>query len=117
MPICQGSSAWESTRLKTELSRVQIPPLALIFIGIQNDNILIQDIILVSEFLMKIKKTTSKPKSAGKRTTKKKTKKSSDLPDDPGIVLIDDDMEIDAEKELEERKAYLEEARSQDTSD
>mgnify|MGYP000086871016 FL=1 len=49
--------------------------------------------------------------------TKKKTKKSSDLPDDPGIVLIDDDMEIDAEKELEERKAYLEEARSQDTSD
>jgi len=26
-------------------------------------------------------------------------------------------MEIDAEKELEERKAYLEEARSQDTSD
>ena len=71
---------------------------------------------------MKTKKTTSKPKSARKRTTKKrttkkKTKKSSDLPDDPGIVLIDDDMEIDAEKELEERKAYLEEARSQDTSD
>ena len=66
---------------------------------------------------MKTKKTTSKSKSAGKRTTKKKTKKSSDLPDDPGIVLIDDDMEIDAEKELEERKAYLEEARSQDTSD
>ena len=117
MPICQGSSAWESTRLKTELSRVQIPPLALIFIGIQNDNILIQDIILVSEFHMETKKTTSKPKSAGKRTTKKKTKKLSDLPDDPGIVLIDDDMEIDAEKELEERKAYLEEARSQDTSD
>jgi len=72
---------------------------------------------LVSEFLMKTKKTKSKSKSAGKRTTKKKTKKLSDLPDDPGIVLIDDDMEIDAEKELEERKAYLEEARSQDTSD
>ena len=117
MPICQGSSAWESTRLKTELSRVQIPPLALNFIGIKNDNILIQVIILVSEFLMKTKKTKSKPKSAGKRKTKKKTKKSSDLPDDPGIVLIDDDLEIDTEKELEERKAYLEEARSQDTSD
>ena len=66
---------------------------------------------------MKTKKTTSKSKNAGKKTTKKKTKKLSDLPDDPGIVLIDDDMEIDAEKELEERKAYLEEARSQDTSD
>jgi len=72
---------------------------------------------LVSEFLMKTKKTKSKPKSSGKRTTKKKTKKLSDLPDDPGIILIDDDLEIDAEKELEERKAYLEEARSQDTSD
>ena len=117
MPICQGSSAWESTRLKTELSRVQIPPLALIFIGIKNDNILIRDIILVSEFLMKTKKSKSKPKSAGKKSTKKRTKKSSDLPDDPGIILIDDDLEIDTEKELEERRAYLEEARSQETSD
>ena len=72
---------------------------------------------MVSEFLMKIKKTKAKPKSAGKRRTKKKPKKLSDLPDDPGIILIDDDLEIDEEKELEERKAYLEEARSQDTSD
>ena len=75
---------------------------------------------MFSEFLMKSKKTKAvKPKSkkAGKKSTKKKTKKLADLPDDPGIVLIDDDMEIDSEKELEERKAYLEEARSQDTSD
>jgi len=83
----------------------------------KNDNILIQVIILVSEFLMKTKKTKSKPKSAGKKSTKKRTKKSSDLPDDPGIILIDDDLEIDTEKELEERRAYLEEARSQETSD
>ena len=118
MAICQGSSAWESTRLKTELSRVQVPPLAPIFANIiKNDNILIQDIILNSEFLMKAKKTKSKSKRAGKKTTKKKTKKISELPDDPGIVLIDDDLEIDTEKELEERKAYLEEARSQETSD
>ena len=65
----------------------------------------------------KAKALKSKSKKAGKKTTKKKTKKLSGLPDDMGIVLIDDDMEIDAEKELEERKAYLEEARSQDTSD
>ena len=118
MAICQGSSAWESTRLKTELSRVQVPPLAPIFVNIiKNDNILIQDIILNSEFLMKDKKTKSKSKKAVKKTTKKKTKKISDLPDDPGIVLIDDDLKIDTEKELEERKAYLEEARSQETSD
>ena len=110
MPICQGSSAWESTRLKTELSRVQVPPLALVFVNkIKNDNILIEDIILFSDFLMKSKKAKTK--------SKKKSKKSADSADDSGIVLIDDDLEIDEEKELEERKAFLEEARSQDTAD
>ena len=86
----------------------------------KNDNILIQDIVLFSEFLMKSKKAKaekSKSKKTGKKSTKKRTKKSADLLDDTGIVLIDDDMKIDAEKELEERKAYLEEARSQETSD
>ena len=86
----------------------------------KNDNILIQDIILFSEFLMKSKKAKaekSKSKETGKKSTKKRTKKSADQLDDTGIVLIDDDMKIDAEKELEERKAYLEEARSQETSD
>jgi membrane-bound ClpP family serine protease len=86
----------------------------------KNDNILIQDIVLFSEFLMKAKKAKaekSKSKKTGKKSTKKRTKKSADLLDDTGIVLIDDDMKIDAEKELEERKAYLEEARSQETSD
>ena len=65
----------------------------------------------------KAKALKSKSKKAGKKTTKKKTKKLSGLPDDPGIILIDDDLKIDTEKELEERKAYLEEARSQETSD
>jgi hypothetical protein len=65
---------------------------------------------MFSDFLMKSKKT---------KTTKstKKSKKSLDPVDDSGIVLIDDDLEVDSEKELEERKAYLEEARSQDSSD
>ena len=118
MPVCQGSSAWESTRLKTELSRVQVPPLALVFVNkIKNDNILIEDIILFSDFLMKSKKAKTKSKKTKKGSTKKKAKKSADSVDDSGIVLIDDDLEIDAEKELEERKAFLEEARSQDTAD
>jgi len=58
-------------------------------------------------------------KSKKTKTTKsrKTTKKSLDPADDPGIVLIDDDLGVDAEKELEERKAYLEEARSQDSGD
>ena len=57
-------------------------------------------------------------KKASSRTTKKKAKsKNSDTYDDSGIILIDDDLEIDTEKVSEERKAYLEESRSQDASE
>jgi len=72
---------------------------------------------LFSDFLMKSKKAKTKSKKTGKKPAKKKAKKSADSTDDSGIVLIDDDLEIDTEKELEERKAFLEEARSQDTGD
>jgi len=72
---------------------------------------------LFSDFLMKSKKAKTKSKKTKKGSTKKKAKKSADSADDSGIVLIDDDLEIDTEKELEERKAFLEEARSQDTAD
>ena len=63
-------------------------------------------------------KKTKKKASSG--TTKKKSKaksKNSDTYDDSGIILIDDDLEIDTEKISEERKAYLEESRSQDASE
>jgi len=66
---------------------------------------------------MKSKKAKTKSKKTVKKSAKKKAKKSADSTDDSGIVLIDDDLEIDTEKELEERKAFLEEARSQDTAD
>jgi hypothetical protein len=66
-----------------------------------------------SDFLMKSKKS----KTAKSKKTTKKSKKSLEPADDSGIVLIDDDLEVDPEKELEERKAYLEEARSQDSGD
>ena len=72
---------------------------------------------MFSDFLMKSKKAKTKTKKTKKKSTKKKAKKSADSVDDSGIVLIDDDLEIDTEKELEERKAFLEEARSQDTAD
>jgi len=73
---------------------------------------------MFSDFLMKPKKSiTAKSKKTAKKPSKKKSKKSLDSTDDSGIVLIDDGLEVDAEKELEERKAYLEEARSQDSSD
>jgi len=62
-------------------------------------------------------KSKTKSKKTVKKSAKKKVKKSADSTDDSGIVLIDDDLGIDVEKELEERKAFLEEARSQDTAD
>ena len=66
---------------------------------------------------MKSKKSkTEKSKKAGKKPAKKRGKKSSNF-DDSGIIVIDDDLEVDTEKVLEERKAYLEEARSQDSGD
>ena len=66
-----------------------------------------------SDFTMKAKKS----KTTKSKKTTKKSKKSLDPADGSGIVLIDDDLEVDSEKELEERKAYLEEARSQDSGD
>ena len=66
---------------------------------------------------VKSKKAGKKPaKKPAKKPTKKRGEKSSNY-DESGIVVIDDDLEVDTEKVLEERKAYLEEARSQDSGD
>ncbi|MFB5622055.1 MAG: hypothetical protein ACE5Q7_03875 [Candidatus Nitrosomaritimum yanchengensis] len=63
------------------------------------------------------KKTTKTTKSKAKTKTKPKakTQQSEDFGD--GIAIIDDDLTIDQEKINEERRAYLEEARSQEASD
>ena len=61
----------------------------------------------------KAKTTKSKDKSTKSKSKKVKEEPSSDM----GIVIVDDDIEIDKEKVNEERRAYLEEARSQDSSD
>ena len=80
-------------------------------------------------------KSSEQKKPAAKKTKKKVSKKPTDTKtkkprksdnkkgmnydddDDTGVVLIDDDLEKDEQMELEERKAYLEEARSQESSD
>ena len=66
------------------------------------------------------KKATKKPAKTAKKATKKvskKSKKKKDTePSDSGIVIVDDDLTIDRESEIEERRAYLEEARSQEAS-
>ena len=68
------------------------------------------------------KKTTKKvakktTKKVAKKTTKKSSRKKTDSePLDSGIVIVDDDLLVDKESEREERRAYLEEARSQEAS-
>jgi hypothetical protein len=60
------------------------------------------------------KSTKAKTKRASK--TKRKSKNSESF-EDIGVIVVDDDLTVDKEKELEERRAFLEEARSQDSSE
>lgn len=71
-----------------------------------------------------VKKATDKKSSDKKakptkaKDTKTKSKKQKEEPsDDMGIVIVDDDIAVDQEKINEERRAYLEEARSQEAYD
>jgi len=66
-------------------------------------------------------KTTKKtsPKLTVKKSSKTKAKKSkNEITDDVdmGIIIIDDDIKIDKDAELEARRAYLEESKSQESS-
>ena len=74
----------------------------------------------------KPKTKTTKTKATKTKATKSKPKKTNvtklTRPDEPhhddiGIVIVDDDIMIDQEKVNEERRAYLEEARSQEAFD
>ena len=70
-----------------------------------------------SNHLVEKKKTTKKvAKKTRKKKTKKVSKKIHSEPADSGIVIIDDDLTEDKETADEERRAYLEEARSQEAS-
>lgn len=65
-------------------------------------------------------KTPQKKEKAGKAAKSKKSKGKkgkSDFVADDGLVIIDEQIEEDKEAELEARKAYLEEARSQEVDD
>jgi hypothetical protein len=74
-----------------------------------------------------IKKESSKKELGKKEVAKKelpkakakeKTKLKEDIvQEDDGIIVVEDDAGLDKEAELEARKAYLEEARSQEASD
>ena len=62
------------------------------------------------------KPSTKSTKAKTKRASKSKKSKNSDF-EDTGVIVVDDDLSVDKEKELEERRAFLEEARSQDPSE
>jgi hypothetical protein len=62
-------------------------------------------------------KITKSSKNKGKSTKSKSKKRKEEYYGDAGIVIVDDDIVIDKEKVNEERKAYLEEARSQEATD
>ncbi len=65
-----------------------------------------------------VKITKAKTSKNKGKSTKSKSKKTNNEPySDMGIVIVDDDIEIDKEKVNEERRAYLEEARSQEATD
>ena len=72
---------------------------------------------MTAKKLKTTKKTSSK--STGKKSSKTKGKKSKNKnvdADDMGIIIIDDDIKINKDAELEARRAYLEESKSQESS-
>ena len=65
------------------------------------------------------KEKVSKSKSMTKKSKAKSAKreKSYEPLGDSGLIVIDDNLEWNREMEIEERRAYLEEARSQEAFD
>jgi len=63
------------------------------------------------------KKSTKSTKTSKSTKKRKSTKKTDSAELDSGIVIVDDDFDIDKDVVNEERRAYLEEARSQEASD
>jgi len=62
-------------------------------------------------------KVAPKKEKPAKDAKKKLKKPKEDFIADDGLVIIDEKLEEDKEAELEARKAYLEEARSQEVED
>ncbi len=63
-------------------------------------------------------KKVAKKKESSKGKSKEKVKLKEDVvQEDSGIIVVEDSTETDKEAELEARKAYLEEARSQEASE
>ena len=69
---------------------------------------------------LKKKKVVTKKSSKSTKTSKKRKPKKQSSDDDgldSGIVIVDDEFSVDQNSINEERRAYLEEARSQEASE
>ncbi len=78
---------------------------------------MIKKIVKKQPKLVVTKKSNEKTKTKKSKTKQKKNKENDISDAEIGIVVIDEDLKVDKNVELEERKAYLEEARSQETND
>ena len=68
--------------------------------------------------MKKEKKSTKKSSTKNKKSKSTKSKKkATEHGPDSGLVIVEDSYEVDKDKINEERRAYLEEARSQEASD
>ena len=65
------------------------------------------------------KSKTTKKSATSTKTKKKRKSKNAENDDvlDTGIIIVDDSFDVDKSRVNEERRAYLEEARSQDASE
>jgi hypothetical protein len=87
---------------------------------------LLDDRLMIKDKKKETKKPAKKPdpkkelveKEIPKGKVKERPKLKEDVvQEDDGIIVVEDDAGLDKEAELEARKAYLEEARSQEASD
>jgi hypothetical protein len=65
----------------------------------------------------KKKEIIEKPKKKALAKPKSKLKQDLVASDDAGIIVVENDSNMDKDAELEARRAYLEEARSQEAED
>jgi hypothetical protein len=65
----------------------------------------------------KKKETVEKPKKKAPVKSKSHLKKDLVASDVAGIIVVENDSNLDRDAELEARRAYLEEARSQEAED
>ena len=63
------------------------------------------------------KEVVKKPKKKLPAKSKSKLKQDLVASDNSGIIVVENDLNLDKDAELEARRAYLEEARSQEAED